>query len=169
MKIRILITGGTFDKIYDPLSGQLVFQQTHAQEILKQGRSRVAAEIQTLFLIDSLEMTRAHRETILKACENAPESKIVIIHGTDTLEETARFLKNKIINKTIVLTGAMIPYTIQNSDSAFNLAAALAFAQTLPPGVFAAMNGRFFEADSVTKNRKEGWFESLATSKKEQS
>ena len=158
--IRIFITGGTFDKEYDELTGRLYFRDSHLPEMLKLGRSNLQLEIRTLMMIDSLEMTDADREIILEQCRNAPERRIVITHGTDTMVETARALAASLHDKTIVLTGAMIPYKFGSSDGLFNLGSALAFAQTLPTGVYVAMNGRYFPANSVRKNRQTGMFES---------
>ena len=159
--IRIFITGGTFDKEYDELTGRLYFEDSHVHEMLKLGRCNLHLEIRTLMMIDSLEMTDADREIIVEQCRSAPESRIVITHGTDTIVETARALAATIPGKTIVLTGAMIPYKFGSSDGLFNLGSALAFAQTLTPGVYIAMNGRYFSADRVRKNRETGMFEEL--------
>jgi L-asparaginase len=159
--IRIFITGGTFDKEYDELTGRLYFEDSHVHEMLKLGRCNLHLEIRTLMMIDSLEMTAADREIIVEQCRSAPESRIVITHGTDTIVETAHALAASIREKTIVLTGAMIPYKFGSSDGLFNLGSALAFAQTLTPGVYIAMNGRYFPADRVRKNRETGIFEEL--------
>ena len=157
--LRILVTGGTFDKDYHELEGRLFFRETHVQEMLRLGRSRLGVEVQTLMLIDSLEMTDAHRERVLAACRDAPEDRLVITHGTDTLELTARTVGAAGLPKTIVLTGAMVPYTFGSSDGLFNLGSALAFAQTLPHGTWVAMNGRCFPWNDVRKNRRSGVFE----------
>ncbi len=159
MTIRIFVTGGTFDKEYDELTGKLYFKDSHLPEMLRLGRSNLKLDIRTLMMIDSLEMTDADREIILEQCRNAPESRIVITHGTDTMVDTARVLAANIRDKTIVLTGAMVPYKFGSSDGLFNLGSALAFAQTLPAGVYVAMNGRYFPADRVRKNRQTGMFE----------
>ncbi len=158
--IRILVTGGTFDKEYNELTGELFFQHTHAPDMLKLGRCELEVEVETLMMIDSLQMTAADRETVLERCLAAQERRIVITHGTDTMEQTAGVLGPRVTGKTIVLTGAMVPYTFGSSDGMFNLGTALAFVQTLPTGVYIAMNGRCFRWDSVTKNRKLGVFES---------
>ncbi len=163
--IRILVTGGTFDKEYNELTGELYFQRTHVPDMLKLGRCDLEIEIETLMMIDSLQMTPADRERILERCVAAPERRIVITHGTDTMAQTAAVLGEQrpgrgIEDKTIVLTGAMVPYTFGSSDGMFNLGTALAFVQTLAPGVYVAMNGRYFLWDSVTKNRALGVFES---------
>lgn len=161
MPIRIFVTGGTFDKEYNELNGQLHFKDTHLPELLTLGRSRLDISIRTLMMIDSLEMTTADRHIILENCENCEENKIVISHGTDTMVETAKLLAKHIKNKTIVLTGAMIPIQFGSSDGLFNLGSALAFAQTLPHGVYVAMNGRYYNWDNVRKNRETGFFEEL--------
>lgn len=161
MKIRVFVTGGTFDKEYNELDGTLYFQETHLPEMLKLGRCKLDVEIRTLVLIDSLDMTDADREIILEQCRKAKENRIVITHGTDTMEETARVLGRRITDKTIVLTGAMVPYKFGSSDGLFNLGSALAFAQTLPPGVYIAMNGQYFTWDNVKKNRDTGVFEEV--------
>jgi len=161
MKIRVFVTGGTFDKEYNELDGTLYFKETHLPEMLKLGRCKVDVEIRTLMLIDSLDMTDADREIIFEQCRKAKETRIVITHGTDTMEETARVLGRRIADKTIVLTGAMVPYKFGSSDGLFNLGSALAFAQTLPPGVYIAMNGQYFAWDNVKKNRDTGVFEEV--------
>jgi len=160
--LRILVTGGTFDKDYHEIEGRLFFRETHVQEMLRLGRSRLAIAVETLMLIDSLEMTDADRARILEACRRAPEARIVITHGTDTMEDTARILGAANLAKTIVLTGAMVPYTFGSSDGLFNLGSALAFAQTLPTGTYVAMNGRVFRGDEVRKNKSLGVFEERA-------
>ena len=157
--IRVLVTGGTFDKEYDEIEGRLYFKQSHLPEMLTLGRSRLDLEIQTLMMIDSLDMAEDHRRLIIEACRRAPESRIVITHGTDTMETTAKALDSAIQDKTIVLTGAMVPYKFGSSDGLFNLGSALAFVQALGPGVYIAMNGRCFPAARVRKNRTAGVFE----------
>ena len=159
MTVRIFVTGGTFDKEYDELEGKLYFRDTHLPEMLELGRCRVQVDIRTLMMIDSLEMTELDRKIILDHCLKCKEDCIVITHGTDTMEETARVLGESSINKTIVLTGAMVPFKFGSSDGLFNLGSALAFAQSLPQGVYIAMNGRYFRWDGVRKNRKIGEFE----------
>ena len=161
MNIKIFTTGGTFDKEYNEIDGTLFFKQTHLPEILTLGRSQLPVETETLMMIDSLEMTAEHRNLIAEKCEKTPEEKIVITHGTDTMVETAKVLAEKVKEKTIVLTGAMIPYKFGTSDGLFNLGCALAFAQTLPHGIYVAMNGRYFNYDNVRKNKKTGKFEEL--------
>jgi L-asparaginase len=161
MAIRILITGGTFDKEYNELTGELYFKDTHLPEMLRLGRCRVDVDIRTLMMIDSLVMTQEDRQLIADHCIKADENKIIITHGTDTMAETARFLAGKLLDKTVVLTGAMIPYKFGSSDGLFNLGSAMAFVQSLPPGVYVAMNGKCFPWDNVRKNRKTGQFEEL--------
>ena len=161
MAIRIFITGGTFDKEYNELNGQLYFKDTHLQELLNLGRSQVPVEIRTLMMVDSLEMNEHDRELIAHQCNSCEEDKIVITHGTDTMAETAQMLAAKVKKKTVVLTGAMIPIKFGSSDGLFNLGSALAFAQTLPYGVYLAMNGRYFHWDNVRKNKETGVFEEI--------
>jgi L-asparaginase len=161
MAIRIFITGGTFDKEYNELNGELYFKDTHLSDLLDMGRSRVPVEIRTLMMVDSLEMTDQDRDLIVHQCNNCEETKIVITHGTDTMAETANVLAQKVSNKTVVLTGAMIPIKFGSSDGLFNLGSALAFAQTLPAGVYLAMNGRYFHWDNVRKNKQTGVFEEV--------
>jgi L-asparaginase len=159
MALRIIATGGTFDKEYNELTGELYFTKTHLKEILTLGRCKLPVLITQIMLIDSLFMTDKHREEIFKACEKSKEKNIVITHGTDTMETTAKYLGEKIKNKTVVLTGAMIPYKFGTSDGIFNLASALSFAQVLPAGVYVAMNGKLFRFDNVIKNKRMGVFE----------
>jgi L-asparaginase len=161
MSIRIFVTGGTFDKEYNELKGELFFKETHIPEMLTRSRSTLDVTVRTLMMIDSLEMTGEDRALIANQCNSAAEEKIVITHGTDTMAVTAAVLAEKVKNKTIVLTGAMIPYKFGSSDGFFNLGNALAFAQSLPPGVYVAMNGRYFNWDNVRKNRQTGHFEEL--------
>lgn len=164
MSIRILVTGGTFDKEYDMINGKLDFEQTHVPEMLKLGRCTITAEVRTLMMVDSLEMTDTDRELILHNCRTASEERILLTHGTDTMSQTAAFLAQANLPKTIVLTGAMIPYKFGSSDGFFNLGAALAFLQTLPHGVYVAMNGRYYHWDNVRKNRQTGFFEEIKAS-----
>lgn len=163
MSIRVFVTGGTFDKEYDELTGSLHFEETHLPEMLRRGRCMLEVKVDVLMTIDSLEMKESHRQRIVQACLDAPESQIVITHGTDTMVETARILAGAVQGKTIVLTGAMVPYAFGSSDGLFNLGSALSFAQTLAPGVYVAMNGRYFTADNVVKNRDVGVFEEPET------
>ena len=160
--LRILVTGGTFDKDYHELEGRLFFRHTHVPEMLRLGRCELAVEVQALMLVDSLDMTDADRERILSACRSAPEERIVITHGTDTMERTAQTVGAARLAKTIVLTGAMVPYTFGSSDGLFNLGSALAFAQSLTAGTYVAMNGRCFRWENVRKNRSSGVFEERA-------
>jgi L-asparaginase len=161
MAIRIFITGGTFDKEYDEINGHLFFKDTHMPEMLKLGRCRLDVDIRTLMMIDSLQMTDADREMIAQNCLSSDQHRIIITHGTDTMVETAKLLASKNLGKTIVITGAMIPYKFGSSDGLFNLGSALAFVQTLPAGVYVAMNGRWFTWDNVWKNKQSGIFEEL--------
>ncbi len=161
MAIRIFITGGTFDKEYNELKGELYFKDTHMSELLEKGRSRLPVEIRTLMMVDSLEMTDQDRDLIAHQCNQCEETTIVITHGTDTMAETAKVLAQKVKNKTVILTGAMIPIKFGSSDGLFNLGSALAFAQTLPAGIYVAMNGRYFTWDNVRKNKETGVFEEI--------
>jgi L-asparaginase len=164
MSIRIFVTGGTFDKEYNELNGALFFKDTHLHEMLRLGRSRVEVAISTLMMIDSLDMTAADRASIVERCRGAAESRLLITHGTDTMVETATALAAALpaaAGKTIVLTGAMIPYAFGSSDGLFNLGSALSFVQALPAGVYIAMNGRCFNWDRVKKNRQTGTFEEV--------
>jgi L-asparaginase len=159
--IRIFVTGGTFDKTYDELRGRLTFAETHVSEMLRLGRSRVEVSVRTLMMVDSLVMTDADRDLIVRSCAQCQHSRIVITHGTDTMVETARALAAGVAAKTILLTGAMIPYAFGSSDGLFNLGSALSLAQVLPPGVYIAMNGQHFAWDRVRKNRESGVFEAV--------
>jgi L-asparaginase len=159
--IRVLVTGGTFDKEYDELSGRLFFRDTHLPEMLRLGRCRLELTVEPLMMIDSLDMTDADRRRIVESCRSCPEARIVITHGTDTMADTARLMHQAALGKTIVLTGAMVPYAFGSSDGLFNLGSALSFAQVLPPGVYVAMNGRFFAGDHVRKDRTAGIFEEV--------
>jgi L-asparaginase len=161
MAIRIFITGGTFDKEYNELNGQLYFKDSHLSDLLDMGRSKVPVQTRTLMMIDSLEMTDHDRELIAHQCNQCEEARIVITHGTDTMSDTAKVLAEKVTGKTIVLTGAMIPIKFGSSDGLFNLGSALAFAQTLPPGIYIAMNGRYFTWNNVRKNKETGMFEEI--------
>ena len=158
-RIRVFITGGTFDKEYDEINGRLYFKDSHVPEMLALGRCRLDLEIRTLMMVDSLEMSDADRSIIVEQCRATPEDRIVITHGTDTMEVTARAIAATVQDKTVVLTGAMVPYKFGSSDGLFNLGSALAFVQALPCGVYVAMNGRCLRADSVRKNRQTGIFE----------
>ena len=160
--IRIVVTGGTFDKTYDEINGRLSFGATHLPEMLRLGRSRVETTIETLMMIDSLDMTDADRARIVDSCARCPETRIVVTHGTDTMVETARAVAHGVRDKTVVLTGAMVPYAFGSSDGLFNLGSALSFAEVLPPGVYIAMNGQHFIWDRVRKNRETGVFERVS-------
>ena len=160
--IRIVVTGGTFDKQYDELRGELTFKDSHLPAILKQARITTPIVLEINQLIDSLHMQDINRQHILSSCRAAPEERIVIVHGTDTMALTARVLGEAGLDKTIVLTGAMIPYAIMGSDSLFNLGFAVAAAQLLPHGVYIAMNGQTFPWHNVRKNTASGVFEPLS-------
>ena len=162
MTLRLIATGGTFDKHYNELNGVLGFAESHLPEVIKRSRMTVPVALDVLPLLDSLEMGDADRERVLTTCRAASEKAIVIVHGTDTMRETAAVLGAAGLDQTIVLTGAMIPYKFGSSDGLFNLGSALAFAQALPSGVYVAMNGRYFAADRVRKNKAAGIFEETA-------
>ena len=158
--IQILITGGTFDKSYNHISGDLFFEKTHIPEMLERSKCRLNVDVKTLMMIDSLEMTKKDIEKIIEECKKTKSSRIVITHGTDTMVNTAEKIAEKIRNKTIVLTGAMIPYAFgSSSDGFFNLGSALSFVQTLENGVYIAINGQYFDFDKVEKNKLKGYFE----------
>lgn len=159
MDIRILVTGGTFDKEYDELTGRLFFRETHVPEMLRLGRARLDLAIETVMMIDSLDMDAAGRAEIVERCRACAERAIVVTHGTDTMVETAAALGRASLGKTIVLTGAMVPYAFGSSDGLFNLGSALSLAQVLPEGVYVAMNGRHFPWHACRKNRETGVFE----------
>lgn len=163
MTIRILVTGGTFDKEYDELTGALFFRDTRVREMLQLGRSKLDITVQVVCMMDSLEMDAVHRAQILEACRDSPEGRILVTHGTDTMVETAAVLAQGLAmsDKTVVLTGAMVPFAFGSSDGLFNLGSALSFAQVLPPGVYVAMNGRCFAWHNVRKNKAEGVFEEI--------
>ncbi len=160
-QIQIFVTGGTFDKEYNFVSGQLFFKDTHLNEILERGSCSLDLYVKTLMMVDSLEMTDSDREIIIHNCQKTTSNHILITHGTDTMVKTAEAIaKEKISGKTIVLTGAMIPYAFGNSsDGFFNLGSALAFVQSLKPGIYIVMNGRYFDWNKVQKNTKTGFFE----------
>ncbi|MBI4032531.1 asparaginase [Candidatus Berkelbacteria bacterium] len=161
MTIKLFVTGGTFDKEYNELTGELFFKDSHLAEMLALGRSRLAVDTRTLMMIDSLEMTEADRMTIAQNVQKAAETHVVITHGTDTMVDTANVIAQEVTDKTVVLTGAMVPYKFGSSDGLFNLGSALAFVQTLPPGVYIAMNGRYFTHDNCRKNKSSGEFEEV--------
>jgi len=161
MSIRILVTGGTFDKEYNERTGQLYFKDTHVAEMLRLGRCRVDVTILTVMMTDSLDMTDVERSVIVQNCRQSPEDRIVVTHGTDTMVQTAGAIASAVTNKTVVLTGAIIPYAFGSSDGLFNLGSALSFVQVLPHGVYIAMNGRYFRWDRVRKNRDRGEFQEL--------
>ena len=159
--IRVIVTGGTFDKAYDAIKGELTFKESHLPEILAQIRVTVPVEIEQNQLIDSLQMQDENRRSVLVACARAPEDRIVVTHGTDTMAQTAMLLGPAGLGKTIVLTGSMVPYQVQASDALFNFGTAFSAVQLLPPGVYIAMNGRIFGWDHVRKDRSAGVFEEV--------
>jgi L-asparaginase len=161
LSIQVFVTGGTFDKAYNELNGNLFFKETHLNEMLHLGRSNLNLSIDTLMMKDSLDFVEADRANIASACNTTDAQRILITHGTDTMTTTALYLQKHCPNKTIVLTGAMIPYKFGSSDGLFNLGSALAFTQVLPTGVYIAMNGKYFEADKVKKNTEKGEFEAI--------
>ena len=165
MKTRILVTGGTFDKQYDELTGRLFFTDTHVPEMLRRGRCRLDVAVDTVMMIDSLDLDDRGRDTIVDRSRTSAERAIVITHGTDTMVETARALAAaSLAGKTIVLTGAMVPYAFGSSDGLFNLGSALSFVQALPHGVYIAMNGKYFPWNRVRKNKERGEFEETSAS-----
>jgi L-asparaginase len=166
MQIKIIVTGGTFDKEYNELTGELFFNKTHIHEMLKLGRSRLELKIITLMMRDSLHMTDLDLNSILEECRNSKEDKILITHGTDKMVNTAKILGQSIKHKTIVITGAIIPYAFGSSDGMFNLGSALAFVQALPNGVYISMNGRIFNWNNAQKNKENGNFEEINKNKK---
>ena len=162
MRIRILVTGGTFDKEYDELTGRLFFKDTHLPEMLRRGRSMLDIQVETVMMIDSLDMTADDRSKIVARARACDERAIVILHGTDTMVETAKALAGaRLSGKTIVLTGAMVPYAFGSSDGLFNLGSALSFVQVLPPDVYVSMNGQHFRWDTCRKNTATGCFETV--------
>ena len=161
MSIKIILTGGTIDKHYNESNGELDFTETHIPKLLELGRNRADIELEQAMLLDSLGMTDTDRQTILASCKSSEQDKILITHGTDTIVETATVLGEAKINKTIVLVGAMIPFVFKHSDASFNMGFALGAVQCLSHGVYIAMNGKVFDWDAVTKNRKQGIFEIL--------
>ena len=159
--IRLLVTGGTFDKEYDEIGGRLFFKETHVAEMLRLGRCLVPVTIETVMLVDSLQMTDADRTRVAARCQASAEDRIVITHGTDTMVETAAAVARAVPGKTVVFTGAMIPYAFGSSDGLFNLGSALSLVQALPAGVYIAMNGTHFPWDNVRKDRTRGVFERM--------
>ena len=160
-KIKIFITGGTFDKEYNELTGELYFKSSHMYELLELGRCRLDVDIETLMMVDSIEMSKTERNYIIQKCIEEPINQIIITHGTDTMVKTARILSDAVSDKTIVFTGAMIPVRFGSSDGLFNMGSALSFVQTLSPGVYIAMNGQIFNQENVRKNKKLGIFEEI--------
>ena len=162
--IRVFVTGGTFDKDYNYITGELYFKESHLEEMFIRGRSTLEIEVEKLFMMDSLELKDQHRQHILEKCKSAVEENMVITHGTDTMVETAKVLAlANLREKTIILTGAMVPYAFgTSSDGFFNLGASLAYAKVLEPGVYICMNGQYFQWDNVKKNKETGFFETLS-------
>tara|TARA_Y100001970_G_C13992578_1_gene728988 strand:- start:230 stop:727 length:498 start_codon:yes stop_codon:yes gene_type:complete len=160
-RIKIFITGGTFDKEYNEITGELFFKNTHMYELLELGRCKIDIDIETLMMVDSLKMTDDERDYIINKCKSENNNKIVITHGTDTMVETALQLGNVITNKTIVITGAMIPFKFGSSDGLFNMGSALSYVQSLSDGVYLAMNGQIFNPKNVKKNKRLGIFEEI--------
>lgn len=162
MRIRILVTGGTFDKEYDELTGRLFFRETHLPEMLRRGRSMLDIQLETVMMVDSLDMTDEDRAKIVARARHSAEQAIVISHGTDTMVDTANALAAaRLTGKTVVLTGAMVPYAFGSSDGLFNLGSALSFVQVLPPDIYVAMNGQHFRWDACRKNKTTGCFETV--------
>lgn len=161
MEIRLFVTGGTFDKEYDLIHGKLYFNDTHVPDILERGRCTLNVNVRTIMMVDSLEMTDEDRDLIVNQCKHCEEDKIIITHGTDTMVKTAQRIAAEKINKTIILTGAMIPYTFGSSDGLFNLGSAIAFVQCLPNNVYVVMNGKYYLWNDVRKNKQTGFFEEI--------
>ena len=159
MQIKILVTGGTIDKVYNELTGELTFDNSHLNEMLERSRSTVDIDSEVLFLKDSLDMTNEDRNLILSKCLECNENKVVITHGTDTMVETAQLLGEEIKDKVVILFGSMIPYSIDNSDALFNLGVALSAVQSKENGVYITMNGKVFNWNNVYKNKDKGLFE----------
>lgn len=161
MPIRILVTGGTFDKAYNELEGALAFRHTHVEDMLERGRCKLDVTVEVLMMKDSLDLTATDRARVVQECLGCDEQRVVVTHGTDTMVETAQAIAAGVPNKVVVLTGAMVPYAFGSSDGLFNLGSALSFVQALPPGVYIAMNGRVFPWHNVRKNRDLGVFEAV--------
>lgn len=161
--IQVFVTGGTFDKEYNYITGKLYFKDSHLQDMFKRGRCTLDVQVKTLMMVDSLEMTDKDRELILDEIKQSASDQFLITHGTDTMSITAKYLAEAgLEGKTIILTGAMIPYAFgSSSDGFFNLGSSIAFAQCLTPGVYISMNGRYFSWNNVKKNTKSGFFETL--------
>jgi len=159
--IKIFATGGTFDKEYDEINGELFFKETHLDELLSLGRSQLNVKIETLMMVDSLKMSESEKNYIVEKCKEEKTDRIIITHGTDTMVDTAKLIAKHIKEKTIILTGAMIPIKFGSSDGLFNLGSALSFIQVIEPGVYITMNGRYFKWDNVKKNNQLGVFERI--------
>ena len=159
--IKIFSTGGTFDKEFNEITGELFFKKTQLYELLDMGRSKLDIKIETLMMVDSLKMSDTERQYIVDKCKKEKTHKIIITHGTDTMVKTAELLATQIKDKTIILTGAMIPIKFGSSDGLFNLGSAMSFVQVLEPGIYITMNGRYFNWDNVRKNKVQGIFERI--------
>ena len=159
--VRLLVTGGTIDKVHDIRTEGLSFSPdgaTHIPEMLHIGRCHFPA-VEVVMMKDSLYFDDADRAAIADAVVRAEESAIVVTHGTGTMGETARFLVGLAPEKTVVLTGAMRPFSLYSSDGEFNLGGAVVAAQILEPGVWGVMNGRVFAAEELNKNTEQGRFD----------
>ncbi|HLC91469.1 MAG TPA: asparaginase domain-containing protein [Candidatus Saccharimonadales bacterium] len=160
MVIRLVLTGGTFDKEYNEITGELGFDKSHVTEMIHVSRYSGEVNISKLLLKDSLYMVQEDRDLIANACKTYDEKHIIITHGTDTMVETALTIQNQqLTDKVIVLTGAMVPFSFGvKSDAMFNFGNAFGYVQALKPGVYIAMNGHYFEADKVQKDKTAGRF-----------
>ena len=161
MAIKILLTGGTIDKSYNESNGELDFKHSYIPEMLVAGRNTNNISLEQVTLKDSLQMDETDRQAILQACKGSSENKVLITHGTDTMVQTAQMLGEAKLKKSIVLVGAMVPFVFKHSDALFNLGFSLGALQTLPEGVYIAMNGRVFNWGNVVKNVELGKFESI--------
>ena len=159
--IKIFSTGGTFDKEFNEITGELFFKKTQLYELLDMGRSKLDIKIETLMMVDSLKMSDTERQYIVDKCKKEKTRKIIITHGTDTMVKTAELLATQIKDKIIILTGAMIPIKFGSSDGLFNLGSAMSFVQVLEPGIYITMNGRYFNWNNVRKNKVQGIFERI--------
>ncbi|WP_193213606.1 asparaginase domain-containing protein [Luteolibacter marinus] len=158
--LLVLTTGGTIDKVYFDASSEYEVGEPTVPHVFRESGVTLEWRLLPLLRKDSLEIDAADRAAIRRACEEAAETRILVTHGTDTMSETADALTG-IPGKTIVLTGALAPARFRVTDAIFNLGLALGAVQSLPPGVFLAMNGTVFPAGTVRKNREAGRFESI--------
>ncbi len=166
--VRIITTGGTFDKQYDAISGELTFRESQLPRILGQARCTLTVHLEGPLAVDSLFMTEDQRIEVANSCLHSAEDRIIIIHGTDTMCNTAAVIAQTLDaghSKTVVLTGAMIPYSLEDSDAIFNLGCAVSAVQLLPPGVYMTMSGRIFSWDNCRKNKERGIFETIDPSR----